>query len=81
MEDILKFWNWMFSDEGVMLYNYGIEGYTYTMVDGKAILNPEITASGFNDYRTLGMEFEPVGGNWQNDAFMQCVSPARPWTN
>ena len=19
------------------------------------------------------MEFEPVGGNWQNDAFMQCV--------
>ena len=73
VEDILKFWNWMFSDEGVMLYNYGIEGYTYTMVDGKAILKPEITASGFNDYRTLGMEFEPVGGNWQNDAFMQCV--------
>ena len=73
VEDILKFWNWMFSDEGVMLYNYGIEGYTYTMVDGKAILNPEITASGFNDYRTLGMEFEPIGGNWQNDAFMQCV--------
>lgn len=73
VEDILKFWNWMFSDEGVMLYNYGIEGYTYTMVDGKAVINPEITATGFNDYRTLGMEFEPVGGNWQNDAFMQCV--------
>lgn len=73
VEDILKFWNWMFSDEGVMLYNYGIEGYTYTMVDGKPVIKPEITASGFNDYRTLGMEFEPVGGNWQNDAFMQCV--------
>ena len=73
VEDILKFWNWMFSDEGVMLYNYGIEGYTYTMVDGKPILNPEITASGFNDYRTLGLEYEPIGGNWQNDAFMQCV--------
>ena len=73
VEDILKFWNWMFSDEGVMLYNYGIEGCTYTMVDGKAVINPEITAAGFNDYRTLGMEFEPVGGNWQNDAFMQCV--------
>ena len=73
VEDILKFWNWMFSDEGVMLYNYGIEGYTYTMVDGKPVINPEITAAGFNDYRTLGLEFEPVGGNWQNDAFMQCV--------
>ncbi len=73
VEDILKFWNWMFSDEGMMLYNYGIEGYTYTMVDGKAVINPEITAAGFNDYRTLGMEFEPIGGNWQNDAFMQCV--------
>ena len=73
VEDILKFWNWMFSDEGVMLYNYGIEGYTYTMVDGSPVINHEITAAGFNDYRTLGMEFEPVGGNWQNDAFMQCV--------
>ena len=73
VEDILKFWNWMFSDKGVMLYNYGIEGYTYTMVDGSPVINPEITAAGFNDYRTLGMEFEPVGGNWQNDAFMQCV--------
>ena len=73
VEDILKFWNWMFSEEGVMLYNYGIEGYTYTLVDGKPVINPEITAAGFNDYRTLGMEFEPVGGNWQNDAFMQCV--------
>ena len=73
VEDILKFWNWMFSDEGVMLYNYGIEGYTYTMVDSKPVINPEITAAGFNDYRTLSMEFEPVGGNWQNDAFMQCV--------
>lgn len=73
VEDILKFWNWMFSDEGVMLYNYGIEGYTYTMVDGKAVIKPEITASGFNDYRTLGLEYEPIGGNWQNDAFMQCV--------
>lgn len=73
VEDILKFWNWMFSDEGVMLYNYGIEGYTYTMVDGSPVINPEITAAGFNDYRTLGMEFEPIGGNWQNDAFMQCV--------
>ena len=73
VEDILKFWNWMFSDEGVMLYNYGIEGYTYTMVDGSPIINPEITAAGFNDYRTLGLEFEPIGGNWQNDAFMQCV--------
>ena len=73
VEDILKFWNWMFSDDGVMLYNYGIEGYTYTMVDGSPVINPEITAAGFNEYRTLGMEFEPVGGNWQNDAFMQCV--------
>ncbi len=73
VENILKFWNWMFSEEGVMLYNYGIEGYTYNMVDGKPVLNGEITAAGFNDYRTLGMEFEPIGGNWQNDAFMQCV--------
>lgn len=73
VEDILRFWNWQYSDEGRILYNFGIEGYTYDMVDGEEILKLDIVKEGFNAYRTLGMEYEPFGGEWLNDAFMQCV--------
>ena len=73
VEDILKFFNWNFSDEGVNLYNYGIEGQTYDMVNGEAKLKPEVVADGFVGYRLLGMEFEPFGGKWLTNAFMQCL--------
>ena len=55
------------------LYNYGIEGYTFDVVDGKSVLRPEVVASGFNVYHTMDLEFAPFGGNWLTDAFMQCV--------
>ncbi|MBR3874131.1 MAG: extracellular solute-binding protein [Clostridia bacterium] len=73
VEELCKFWNWQYSPEGVTLYNYGIEGYTFDVVDGKNVLRPEVVASGFNVYRTMDLEFAPFGGNWLTDAFMQCV--------
>lgn len=73
LEDILRFFNWQFSEEGVNLYNYGIEGLSYTMVDGVPTLNSEIVQNGFTDYRTIGMECEPFGGMWETNAFMQCL--------
>ena len=73
VENILKFYNWQFSEEGIMLYNYGLEGYTYDMVDGEPILKTSIVKNGFSDYRTIGMEMEPFGGMWQTSAFMQCL--------
>lgn len=62
-----------YSDEGKMLYNYGIEGVSYDMVDGTAVLKPVMVANGFVDYRSLGCEFEPFGGEWETNAFMQCL--------
>ena len=73
VENILKFFNWQFSEEGINLYNYGIEGKTYTVVDGQPTMNVEIVKNGFTDYRTIGMEMEPFGGMWQTSAFMQCL--------
>ena len=73
LENILKFFNWQFSEEGINLYNYGIEGLTYTVVDGQPTLNTGIVKNGFTDYRTIGMECEPFGGMWQTSAFMQCL--------
>lgn len=73
VEDILKFFNWQFSEEGIKLYNYGIEGLTYNMVDGVPTMNVDIVKNGFTDYRTIGMECEPFGGMWETNAFMQCL--------
>lgn len=73
VEDILKLFNWNFSEEGINLYNYGIEGVTYDIVDGEYILRPEVVAKGFVHYRELGMEYEPFGGKWLTNAFMQCL--------
>lgn len=71
IEDILKVFNWCFSEEGINLYNYGIEGVSYDWVDGKPVMYPEVVANGFVDYRAMGMQYEPFGGAWQTEAFMQ----------
>lgn len=71
VEDIIRVFNWNFSAEGKNLYNYGIEGVSYDMVDGVAVMRPEVVANGFVDYRSLGCQYEPFGGVWETNAFMQ----------
>jgi putative aldouronate transport system substrate-binding protein len=81
VEDILKWFNWFWSEEGNNLYNFGIEGVSYDMVDGEAHLKPEMVANGFVDYRQSGCEFEPFGNEWQTAAFMQCLFAGQPMDN
>lgn len=71
--DIVRFFNWCYTGEGARLYNYGIEGVSYTLKDGRPVLNSELIANGFADYRAVGMNFEPFGGYWLQDAYMQCL--------
>lgn len=73
VEDILRLFNWHYSDEGLQLYNFGIEGKTFDKVDGKCIVKPEFLTNGFVDYRATGMEFEPFGGHWLTEVFTQCL--------
>lgn len=35
--EIARFFNWMYSDEGVMMTNFGIEGSQYTYVNGQPV--------------------------------------------
>ena len=73
VEDIVRFFNWCFTQEGAYLYNYGIEGVSYEMVEDKPVLNADLIADYFTDYRAVGCNFEPFGGLWLEDAFMQCL--------
>lgn len=45
-------------------YNYGIEGVSYTLDDGASVLNKELVANGFSNYRAVGINYEPFGGYW-----------------
>ena len=73
VEDIVRFFNWCFTKEGAYLYNYGIEGVSYEMADKKPVLKSELLENSFTDYRAVGCNFEPFGGLWLEDAFMQCL--------
>ena len=73
VEDILRLFNWNFGKEGNDLYNYGIEGVSYDVVDGENVMKQEILQNGFTDYRGAGMQYEPFGGVWQTSAFTQCL--------
>ena len=78
VEDILKFFNWMYSDEGAMISNYGIEGLTYDMVDGKPMMYEDIRAN-FVNYRNKGMDFQPISHLWTVDAYVQVLTSGTPY--
>lgn len=74
VKDIVRLFDWCFSEEGAALYNYGIEGVSYTRgAGGDPVLDAALVANGFADYRAVGINYEPFGGYWLQDAYMQCL--------
>lgn len=69
-EDIVKFFNYLFSDEGVELMSYGIEGTHHEKVDGKASLIAPYNGD-FNTAREAGLNFTPLPHVFAGEAYMQ----------
>lgn len=57
-EDIIKFFDYLFSEEGTELMSYGIEGTHHDKVSGQAQLK-EPYNTGFKEARTAGLNFTP----------------------
>ena len=56
LDMILEFINFLYSDEGIEMYNYGLEGVHHQVVDGKIVLNEDIVAdSTFTAARHQGL--------------------------
>lgn len=68
--EIIKVFDWIFSEEGQRLFSYGVEGITYDMVDGKPVLKPEYSTN-FVDYRSAGMNYQPIPHVWLGDSYVQ----------
>ncbi|MDO4494086.1 MAG: hypothetical protein Q4C53_09405 [Clostridia bacterium] len=78
-EDIVRLFNWMFTQEGADLYNYGIENVSWTRSEeGQPVLDPALVAGGFEEVRKAGINLEPFGGLWLSDAYMQCLFAGKP---
>lgn len=46
-EDVVQFMNWIYTEEGADLLNFGVEGVTYEVVDGTPVLKEDV----FNEYK------------------------------
>lgn len=66
----LEIVNYIYSDEGIMLFDWGVEGDTYEMVDGKPQLTDKVLKSELgelNGRRSFGMELQafPHLATWE----------------
>lgn len=54
-DDVVKFLNWLYTEEGALLTNYGVEGVTYEVVDGKPKTLDSVLEIG--DYAQIRAEY------------------------
>ena len=72
LDAILEYFNYVFSDEGIFLTNYGFEGETYEMVDGKAkLMDPY--GSDFSAARHYGLISEEMPFLFPEDNFLSIM--------
>lgn len=69
-ENIVKFFNYVFSEEGIRLMSYGIEGEHHEIEDSKPVLKAPYNES-FEAARKVGINFTPFPHLFTEDAYMQ----------
>ncbi len=70
LERILQAFDWLFSEEGVLLTNYGIEGTHYEMTDGKPVVKEPYNTD-FATARSYGLIPSPIAYCFLKDSYMQ----------
>lgn len=66
--DLVKFFDYVFSPEGVITMSYGVEGETYDLVDGVPVLRDTVGTS-FIDAREAGLNFTPLAHRFAPEAY------------
>lgn len=70
--DIVRFFDWLYSDEGAALINYGVEGVHHEVIEGeRKIVSPYVDS--FVNARGAGMIFQPWPILWLEDNYMQIL--------
>jgi putative aldouronate transport system substrate-binding protein len=74
MESIMSFLNYVFSEKGSLLMNFGIEGTHYTMVNGKPVLKDDLLDSTFVKTREAGLIPQTFLFSWSGDMYTQVIT-------
>ncbi len=67
-EDVVKFFDWMYSEEGTMITNFGVEGETYYMENGEPIIAPELLERHKNADDVISSIYSEIGAGSNNFA-------------
>jgi len=70
-EKLMTYLNWFFTDAGVQLTNFGIEGETFEFVNGEPRLLPEFST--FEASRRVGMNKTTEAIIMTQEYFLQCL--------
>lgn len=73
LDDILEFFNYVYSDEGILLTNYGIEGEHFDMTDGNPVLRAPYNG-GFATARENGLIPSIIPFCFTQDVYMQILT-------
>lgn len=71
LDAILEFFDFLFSDEGILITDYGIEGESYTMVDNEPVIMESFCDP--SAAREWGLIPTPLGFYWGEDSYHQIV--------
>lgn len=71
--EIIRFMNWFYTEDGINLLNYGIDGVHNTVnEDGSRTIKTEYAS--FSAARAEGLLFEPFNFYFSYDSYLQCVT-------
>lgn len=79
VDAIMKLWNYIYSEEGTNLLNYGIEGRHHNKVDGKYVYTDEVLSGGFTSARASGIIPSLMNYYWMGDSYMQILTRGKSY--
>lgn len=80
LNDIISYYNYVYSDEGTKISSYGIEGTSFKSENGKNTIIPPYVNS-FNDARKFGINFTPSPHFFTGDGYMQITLTGKSENN
>lgn len=78
VESLVSLWNWIYSDEGTVFWNYGVEGVHHDLINGKPILKKPYI-EGFAQAREAGLIFQPIPYVWTSDNYIQILTQGKTY--
>ncbi len=79
LDALLRLIDYMYSDEGIFLMNWGIEGVHHNLVDGEPVLIDEIlNDSTFTAARHAGLIHQQFPGVWTQENYNQILTKNLP---